>query len=184
MNPRLVGRFAESLLLCLALACGGAPDDSNVFRGRGLKPVALSPAAEAAIYGAAVRASFDPDPSLVLLVHKRKLPLTAGYEGGDTVPAALVTALREHGVVSGRCDPKREAAHTPRCPGARTGYVIRASPVVQVGHDTVQVNFAAEVFGPETGQAPQSLRFEKIYQLVGSGTQWRVAREARVRQPN
>jgi hypothetical protein len=54
---------------------------------------------------------------------------------------------------------------------------------VQVGRDTVQMNFAAEVFGPENGQSPQSLRFEKIYQFVGGGTQWRVAREARVRQP-
>ncbi len=183
MKSRLVGRFPESLLLCLALACGGVPDDANVFRGRGLKSAALSSAAEAAIYQAAVRASFDPDPSLVLLVHTRKLPLAAGYEGGDTVSAALVSALRERGVVTGTCDPKREAARTPRCTGPRTGYVIRASPVVQVGRDTVQINFAAEVFAPETGQAPQSLRFEKIYQLVGSGTQWRVAREARVRQP-
>ena len=131
-----------------------------------------------------MRASFDPDPALVLLVHKRKLPATVGYEGGDSIPAALVSALRERGVVSGTCDPKREAARTPRCTGQRTGYVIRASPVGLVGHDTVQINFAAEVFGPETGQGPQSLRFEKVYQLVGSGTQWRVAREARVRQPN
>ncbi|MEO5814982.1 MAG: hypothetical protein ABIT20_06850 [Gemmatimonadaceae bacterium] len=183
MNSRLVGRFAESLLLCLALACGGASDDSSLLRGRGLKPVALSPAAEAAIYQAAVRASFDPDPSLVLLVHKRKLSLAAGYDGGDTVPPALVSALRDRGVVSGACDPRREAAKTPRCTGSRTGYVIRASPVVQAGGDTVQINFAAEVFGPEAGPGPESLRFEKIYQLVGSGTTWRVAREARVRQP-
>lgn len=184
MNTRLVGRFGESLLLCLALACGGAPDDANLLRGRGLEPAALSPAAEAAIYQAAVRANFDPDPSLVLLVHTRMLPLAAGYEGGDTIPPALVSALRDRGVVSGTCDPKREAAKTPRCTGARTGYVIRGSPLVRVNRDTVQLNFAAEVFGPETGAAPQSLRFEKIYQLVGSGTQWRVAREARVRQPN
>jgi hypothetical protein len=149
-----------------------------------LKPAALSPAAEAAIYQASVRASFDPDPSLVLVIHKRKLPLTSGYEGGAIVPPALVSALRDRGVVSGTCDPTREAAKTPRCTGPRTGYVIRGSPVVQVGRDTVQMNFAAEVFGPESGTAPQSLRFEKIYQFVGSGTQWRVAREARVRQPN
>ncbi len=184
MNSRLVGRFAESLLLCLALACGGAPDDSNVFRGRGLKAAAVSPAAEAAIYQAAVHASFDPDPSLVLLVHARKLPTVAGYDGGAQMPAALVTALRDRDVVSGTCDPTREAAKTPRCPGSRTGYVIRGSPVMQVGRDTVQMNFAAEVFGPDKGTAPQSLRFEKIYQFVGSGTQWRVAREARVRLPN
>jgi len=172
------------VLLCLALACKGAPDDSNVFRGRGLKPVALSPAAEAAIYQAAVGASFDPDPALVLLVNRHKLPTTAGYDGGDATPAGLITALRDRGVVSGACDPKREAARTPRCAGSRTGYVIRGSPVMRVGRDTVQMNFAAEVFGPESGTAPQSLRFEKIYQFVGKGTEWRVAREARVKQPN
>ncbi|MEO8334866.1 MAG: hypothetical protein ABI664_07830 [bacterium] len=183
MNSRLIDRFAPSVLLCLALACSGAPDDSNAFRGRGLKPVALPAAAEAAIYQAAVRASFDPDPALVLVVHKRKLPLIAGYDGGDVMPPALVSELRDRGVVSGTCDPKREAAKTPRCTGSRTGYVIRGSPVVQAGRDTVQMNFAAEVFGPETGQGPESLRFEKIYQFVGSGTTWRVAREARVRQP-
>lgn len=172
------------VLLCLALACsGGATDDSNVFRGRGLKVVALPPATVASIYEAAISASFDPDPSLVLLVNRRLLPRVAGYEGGDTIPAALVSALRERGIVRGVCDPKREAARTPRCNFAQAGYVIRASPVVQAGRDTVQINFAAEVFAPATGPAPPILRFEKIYQLVGSGSKWRVAREARVKEP-
>ena len=120
----------------------------------------------------------------MLLVNKHKLPTTVGYDGGDATPAGLVSALRDRGVVSGTCDPRREAARTPRCAGSRTGYVIRGSPVMRVGHDTVQMNFAAEVFGPESGAAPQSLRFEKIYQFVGKGTEWRVAREARVKQPN
>jgi hypothetical protein len=172
------------LLLCVALACsGGAPDDSNVFRGRGLKAVALPPATEASIYEAAIRASFDVDPSLVLLVNRRLLPRAAGYEGGDTIPRTLVTALRDRGIVRGVCEPKREAARTPRCNVAQTGYIVRASPVVQSGRDTVQINFSAEVFAPETGPAPPILRFEKIYQLVGSGSSWRVAREARVREP-
>lgn len=178
-------RAATALLLCLALACsGGAVDDSGVARGRGLKPAPLSPAAEASVYAAAVRASFDPDPSLVLMVHPRRLARTAGYDGGDSVPAPLVRALRDLGVVRGICEPKREAAHTtPRCSGPLAGYVVRASPVFQAGRDTLQMNFAAEVFGAETGTRPQTLRFEKVYQLVGSGSQWRVAREARVREP-
>ena len=171
--------------LCVALACsGGAPDDSNVTRGRGLKPAALSPVAEAAVYDASVRASFDVDSSLVLFVHPRLLPRTAGNEGGESIPAALVQALRDHGVVRGVCEPKHEAPRdTPRCAGPQAGYVMRASSVVQAGRDTLQINFAAEAFGAETGLRPQALRFEKIYQLVGGGSQWRVVREARVREP-
>jgi len=172
-------------LLVLVVACSGdAPDDANVARGRGLKPAAPSAAVEAAIYDAAVRASFNVEPGLVLMVHPRRLPRTAGYEGGDTMPAALVRALRERGVVHGICEPKHDAPRdTPRCTGPQAGYVVRASPVVQAGRDTLQLNFAAEAFGAETGPRPQALRFEKIYQLVGSGSQWRVVREARVREP-
>ena len=176
---------AATLLVCLALACSdGGPDDSKIARGRGLKPASLSPAAEAAVLDAAVRASFDVDPSLVLFAHPRLLPRTAGYDGGDAIPTALVQALRERGVVRGVCEPKHEAARdTPRCTGPQAGYVVRASPVFRAGGDTLQINFAAEAFGAETGPRPQALRFEKIYQLTGSGPQWRVVREARVREP-
>lgn len=170
--------------LCVAMACAdGAPDDSHFTRGRGLKPVALSPSAEASVYDAAVRAAFDVEPSLVLRVHPRRLPRTAGYDGGDAVPAELVRSLRDHGVVHGVCDPRHEAARdTPRCSGPQPGYVVRASQPFQAAGDTIQINFAAETFAAETGARPQALRFEKIYQLVGSGSVWRVVREARVRE--
>jgi hypothetical protein len=182
MRAPRVARGLSALLLGLGVACADEVDDSNVARGRGLKPATLDPAAEASIYDAAVRASFDVSPDLVLMLHPRRLPRTAGYEGGDPVPAALLQALRDRGVVRGTCEPKHEAARdTPRCAGPQAGYVIRASPVVQAGRDTVQLNFAAETFAAETGARPQALRFEKIYQLVGSGAAWRVVREARVR---
>jgi hypothetical protein len=175
-----IGLVAAS---CVALACsGGGPDDSNVARGRGLTPMPLSPDAEAAVYDAAARASFDVGPDLVLMAHPRRLPRTAGYEGGDTLPPALLQALRERGVVQGACDPKHSVPlDTPRCGGTQAGYIIRASPVVRVGGDTIQLNFAAETFAAAAGQRPQALRFEKIYQLVGRGSTWRVVREARVR---
>ncbi len=177
------GERAAALGLCIALACsGGAPDDSNVARGRGLKPATLPPTAEAAVYDAAVRAAFDVEPSLVLFVHPRLLPRTAGYDGGDSISAALVQALRGRGVVRGVCDPKHEAPRdTPRCTGPHAGYVVRASQPFRAAGDTIQINFAAEAFGAELGPRPQALRFEKIYQLTGSGSQWRVVREARVR---
>jgi hypothetical protein len=172
------------MLLALSAACSdGAPDDSNVARGRGLKPLAMAPAAEASAINAAVRASFDVEPGLLLLAHPRRLPRTAGYEGGDAVPAALVEALRTRGVIRGTCEPRHDAARdTPRCAGSQPGYVIRISAPFKAGGDTIQINFMAETFGPESGARPQALRFEKIYQLVGSGTSWRVAREARVRE--
>lgn len=175
-------RLAVGTLLLLS-ACGhNGDDDANVARGRGLKPLSLPPAAEAAVYDAAARASFDVGPDLVLLAHPRQLPRTAGYEGGDSLPGVVLEALRARGVVHGSCDPKHEVPRDmPRCPGAQTGYVIRGSPIGRVGGDTIQMNLAAEAFAPASGRRPQALRFEKIYQLVGTGSTWRVVREARVR---
>jgi hypothetical protein len=168
----------------LAIACSaGDGDDANVARGRGLKALEMEPAAEATVYDAAVRASFDVGPDLVLLAHPRRLPRTAGFEGGEAIPPALLQALRARGVVHGMCEPKHEAPRdTPRCAGPVAGYIVRASQPFRVSGDTIQINFAAEQYAPSTGARPQALRFEKIYQLVGNGTMWRVVREARVRE--
>lgn len=171
------------MLLVLVAACsGGDADDANIARGRKLESATLAPAAEASVFDAAVRASFDMSPDLVLMLHPRRLPRTAGYEGGDPVPTVLVQALRDRGVVHGVCEPKHEAPRdTPRCSGPLAGYVVRASSPFQASGDTIQINFAAEAFAAEKGARPQALRFEKIYQLVGSGSTWRVVREARVK---
>ena len=168
----------------LALACTSTePDDSNIVRGHRLAPVTLPASSEAAIVDAAIRASFDVDPSLVLMAHPRRLPRTAGYEGGDSVSSAVLGALRQGGLVRGECDPRHDAPHdTPRCPGNAAGYVIRMSQPFQAVADTVQVNFAAEKFAAASGMKPEALRFEKIYQLKRDGGSWRVVREARVRE--
>jgi hypothetical protein len=177
--------YGVMLLLLLASACGPSEDaDANVARGRGLKPASLPVSAQAAIYDAATRAAFDVGPGLVLLLHPLRLPRSAGYAGGDSVPRDLVAALRTRGVVSGTCTPQRDAPrNTPRCPVNVAGYIIRLSDVLRVAGDTVEVYYQAERYGAATGQRPEALRFEKIYELVGSGTEWRVAREARVREP-
>lgn len=170
--------------MLLAACASGDSDDANVARGRGLKPASLPVAAQADIYEQAARAAFDLGPGLVLLIHPVTLPRTAGYTGGDSVPSDLIAALRRRNVVSGTCTPKRDTPRgTPRCPVNVAGYVIRASDILRVSPDTVEIYFSAERFGAATGQPPVALRFEKIYQLVGSGTQWRVAREARVKEP-
>jgi hypothetical protein len=181
-------RFARSgilLILATALACGPSePDDANIARGRRLPLASLATPAEAGVFDAAVRAAFDVGPGLTLLIHPRRLPRTAGYEGGDSVPAALVQTLRSRGIVAGVCEPQRDTPrNTPRCNSAVPGYIVRASDVFRISRDTVELYFSAERFGAATGARPEALRFEKIYQLVGSGTTWRVAREARVKDP-
>lgn len=183
--PRTAAPLAAVLVAAsLALACAGPDDDANVARGRHMQVAALAAPAEAAVYDAAVRASFNVEPGLVLLAHPRRLPRATGYEGGDAIPPALLAALEQRGVVRGICDPAHESPRdTPRCPGTQPGYVIRASPPFQAAGDTIQIHFAAEAFGAERGPRPQALRFEKIYQMVPSGAGWRVAREARVREP-
>lgn len=180
------GGISASLFLLFVVACSsGSSDDANVARGRGLKVATLPVAAQAAIYEQASRAAFDIGPGLVLLIHPLELPRSAGYAGGDSVPADLISALRKRNVVSGTCTPRRDAPrNTPRCPVNIPGYIVRASDILRVSPDTVEIYYSAERFGAATGQRPEALRFEKIYQLVGSGTNWRVAREARVREPD
>jgi hypothetical protein len=165
----------------LSLACGRSDDgDANVTRGRGLKVAELSLASEARVFEGAVRAAFDVGPGLTLMLHPRHLPRTTGYEGGEKVPGGLEAALRERGIVQGTCEPVRDGArNTPRCNSPQAGYLVRGSDILRVSPDTVEIYFAAERFGAAKGQRPEALRFEKIYQLVGGGTAWRVAREAR-----
>jgi hypothetical protein len=181
MNVR--APVAAALLAVFALACtGNGEDNSNYARGRGLPIVALAPAAEAGAVDAAIRAAFDVEPSLVLMVHPRRLPRTAGYDGGDSLPSALVAELRRQGVVLGSCEPRHDLPRdTPRCPGTQAGYVIRISNIFQGKGDTLQMNFAAEKFAAGAGLKPEALRFEKIYQLKRESGGWRVVREARVR---
>jgi hypothetical protein len=177
--------LAAALLLCLAASCStGGSGDATVARGRGLREATLPVAAQAAIYEQASRAAFDHGPGLVLLIHPLKLSRSAGYSGGDSVPKEHIAALRKRNVVSGTCTPQRDdPRNTPRCPVNMPGYIVRASDVLRVSPDTVEIYYSAERFGAATGQRPEALRFEKIYQLVGKGTSWRVAREARVREP-
>ena len=171
-------------LVLIAVACTSAtPDDANITRGRGLKRAELAPHAEAAVIDAAARASFDVGPGLVLMLHPRRLPRTAGYDGGDSVPAPLVAALRDAGVVRGVCEPQRDAPrNTPRCNVREAGYLLQASDLLRTAGDTLELYFAAERFGAATGPRPEALRFEKIYQLVKEGNGWRVIREARVKR--
>ena len=176
------GWLARAVAIVLLAGCTGEQADDS-YRGHGLKLAQLSPSADASVYAAALGAMFDADPSVTYLVHSRLLPRLAGYDGGDSIAPALVRALRDRGVVRGTCEPQRDAVrNTPRCAVPQAGYLVRASPTFRLAGDTVQINLYAERFGPATGAKPESLRLEKVYQLVGSGTNWRVIREGRVHE--
>ncbi|MEO7455721.1 MAG: hypothetical protein ABIY52_05620 [Gemmatimonadaceae bacterium] len=171
--------------IALALSIAGCktskPEDSYV-RGHGLAVATLPAGAEPQIVDAAIRAAFDVTPDLFLRMHVRALPRTAGDTGGAPISPSLVRALRERGLVLGTCEPVRSAPKdTPRCSGPEAGYIIRATDVLQLLPDTVEVYVAAEKFGAATGLKPEALRFEKIYQVVKQGAGWRVAREARAK---
>jgi hypothetical protein len=171
------------LLGWLTLAgCGGAPDDDSA-RGRGLPAAELTVDAQASIYEAAVRASFDLGPDLTLLLEPRYLPRAAGQAGGEETGADLLAALRRRGVVQGSCEPPHDGTRAvPVCPARGPGYVVRFSEVFRGAGDTVQVHMSALRFRTAAAEPAEALSFERAYQLTGSGRRWVVVREARVLQ--
>lgn len=170
------------MVTVLAASCLGGDRGDSYARGHGLSVANLPADIESRILEAAIRTAFDVEPALTLRMHPRRLPRTAGDSGGEPVPAALLRALRGRGLVLGTCEPIRSTPmDTPRCPGPEAGYIVRSSDVFRISPDTVEIWFAAEKFGAATGQRPEALRFEKVYQLVGQRWRWRVVREARPR---
>lgn len=167
-------------LALLGVACTkGDSGDEKVVRGKGLPVLDLHDDAEVALYKAAVGASFEAGPGLTVLLHPRRLPREAGTAGGDVVPASLAEALQKGGVVRGSCEPPG-TRDTPQCAAGSAGYVIRGSDVFRLRGDTVQFHFSAERYATSSSGPQEALRFEKIYQLVPRGNEWRVVREARV----
>ena len=165
------------------LACGGSDDGPPAFRGPGLKVAALDASQQAAVNAAAIRASFDPDPSLSLLLDPVYLPRTEGYTGGAPVPPALITRMRQQGLVRGTCQPSRDSTRTvPLCPAALPGYVVRFSEILGLGggSDSVQVYLAATRYRHAAGAPAELLSFERAYRVGRARGGWRVLSEARI----
>src|SRR5215208_338080 len=111
---KIVRGAAATLVVMSFAACRG--DASNDVRGRGLSVAALSPAAQARIYEAAARASFEvDDPALSLLLDRRLLPRTTGLASGGRVPESVTAELRRRGAIKGTCDPPLASKGPPRC---------------------------------------------------------------------
>ena len=168
-----------ALALCAAAGCG--TDDSNVVRGRGLTVASLPPATQARIYQAAVRGAFDVDESLSMLLDSRLLPRVAGLAPNGRVPTAVAATLTSEGVIRGSCEPPlRGSPGVPRCAAERPGYIVRFSPVFVLRSDSVQVYAYFQNYDVNGMEPSQTLRFERAYQVVRRGDEWKAVREGRV----
>jgi hypothetical protein len=176
--------FARGVV-AIALASGfaGCSDDvSRDVRGRGLATASLSPAEQAHVYEAAARAAFDvDDPALSLLFDRRLLPRTTGLAPAGVVSDEVAAEMRRRGAIKGTCEPKLDSGRgTARCSAALPGYVIRFTPVLTLRGDSMQVYVYAQKYDTPSSGISQALRFERAYQVVRRGDDWRAVREGRI----
>lgn len=180
MSPLRIGPTVFALTLLVS--CSGRDAGPVLARGNGLQVASLSVNEQAAVNAAALRAAFDLEPSLSLLMDPVFLPRTAGRAGGTPVPAPLVARLRELGLTRGTCQPPRDAPKkVPECRAELPGYVVRFSEIFARGSDSVQVYLAAKQYRRNATENAQVLDFEKTFKLVKSGAAWRVSNEARLK---
>ena len=134
------------------------------------------------MYEAALRAAFEvDDPGLSLLLDRRLLPRTIGLAAAGTVPNDVVGELRRRGAIKGTCEPKLDGGRgTARCSAALPGYVVRFTPVLTLHGDSTQVYVYAQKYDTPSSGISQALRFERAYQVVRRGNDWRAAREGRI----
>jgi hypothetical protein len=181
--------LVRSLLLCLACAgmASGCPREPEAYRGAGLKVDTLPVNDIVRVYRATLAAAFTlGDPSLSLLLDPVLLPRGEGLAGGDTMPAAVRSALQRDRLVQGTCQVPMQKTREPLvCRAARPGYVVRLSPpfALHAGHDSVQVHLVVQQYAIPKGPAAERLRFERAYRLARSGPAWRATSEARLPQP-
>ena len=180
LGAMLIARAVSiAIFTFLCVAC--TADDSNAVRGRGLSLADLSAAARAQVYEAAARAAFEVnDPALSLLLDPRELPRDVGLAVGARVPDPVVAELRRRGVTKGTCEPQVEGKRVPRCSAELPGYVLRFSPVFALSGDSVQVYVFAQSYETSSSGKAERLRFERAYQVVRRGEDWRAVREGRV----
>ena len=176
--------FARGVVaVALASAFAGCSGDaSSDVRGRGLATAALAPTDQAHVYEAAARAAFDvDDPALSLLLDRRLLPRTVGLAPAGVVSNDVVAELRRRGAIKGTCEPALDSGRgTARCTTALPGYVIRFTPVLTLGGDSTQVYVYAQKYDTPSSGISQALRFERAYQVVHRGDDWRAVREGRI----
>jgi len=172
-----------SALFAIAVVSSTActKDDSSV-RGRGLTVATLPAVSEAHVYEAALRSAFEvDDQGLSLLLDPRELPRDVGLAASANLPDEVTAELRRRGVTKGTCEPSIAAKPgVPICKAALPGYVVRFSPVFTLKGDSVQVYVYVQKYDTPTSGKSDRLRFERAYQVVKRGDDWKAVREGRV----
>jgi hypothetical protein len=166
----------------LALGCAACQADDQSVRGHGLSVASLPAATQAQMYEAAARADFDvSDPTLWLLADPRLLPRGVGLETEGRVSPAVLSALMSSGMFKGRCEPPvKHKPGAPTCNAERPGYVLRFSPVFSMGGDSTEVYVYTQQYDNAQSGHSQPRRYEKAYQIVRRGGEWRAAREGTI----
>jgi len=172
-----------ALLSLALLACGSGDDGLPAARGPGLTVAKLDVPQQAAVNAAAINASFNPDPTLSLLIDPVYLPRSAGRQGGASVAPALIARMKQRGDIRGTCQTPRDAARSvPLCPAPISGYVVRFSEILGLGKstDSVQVYLAATRYRHTPKEPAELLSFERAYRIARVRGEWRVMSEARI----
>jgi predicted small secreted protein len=183
-------RLLIPALLALGATIASACNSGSVeYRGAGLHVDTLPVGDMVAVYRAVLAGSFNiADPSLTVLVDPKFLPRQSGLAGGDTMPSALLAALRRDGLVQGTCQvPVRDTRMPLICRAERAGYVVRFSEPFALGagggRDSAQVHLVVQQFAIPNGPMAERMRFERAYHVARRGAAWRAVREARLPQP-
>ena len=118
-----------------------------------------------AVYRATLAGSFTlGDPTLSILVDPILLPRSSGLVGGDTMPPAVLSAMRASGLALGVCKVPVAASAVPLvCQADLPGYVARFSPPFSMPGDTVQVQLVVQKYETTTTRPEQRMRFERAY---------------------
>lgn len=173
-------RPIAALVTVMVAISGCRPGDSNVVRGKQLVVATLPADAQARIYEAAARSSFDVDGTSLLL-DRRLLPRAIGLSNGGPVSSDVVNAMRRRGTIKGTCEPPITGlTGTAQCAADLPGYVLRYSPVFAITADSVQVYLYAQQYDTPASGRSETLRFERAYQVVRQGDTWRAVLEGRV----
>ena len=169
--------------LTLVAACSSERSRDATGRGAGLQPATLPAAEQASAYEAALRAAFEIQPNLVLLVDPMLLPSARSGKSPRALPAYVIGLLRSTGIVQGTCRPiERGARTTPACPAGRAGYVIRVSDIFRLPGDSVQLYLTAERYraARDTSGYQSPFQFEQRFQLVRRNGGWVVSKQERL----
>jgi hypothetical protein len=173
-------RTAAVVIVAIPVLCACRDEDVNVIRGKRLAVATLPADAQARVYEAAARGSFDVDGTS-LLIDRRLLPRTIGLADDGRLADSVVDAMRKRGAIKGVCEPPLDASPgTAKCEADLPGYVVRYSPVFTITNDSVQVYVYAQKYDTRASGLSETLRFERAYQVVRHGDDWRAVREGHV----